>query len=76
MWGVSEQKATERTLRLLKICHYLKAEKETRFLINILGQDFKKPLTNRRFYVGVRNEFVERAIVDLLWNIKQGNYLF
>ena len=74
VWDISKQKATERTLRLLKICHYLKAEKETRFLINILGQDFKKPSTNHLFYVGVRNELVARAMVDLFWNIKQGNY--
>ena len=80
VWDVPEPKATERTLRLLNICHSLKAEEETRFLINILGQDFKKPSTDdknsnpQQFCVGVCNELVARSIVDLFWNIKQGNY--
>ena len=81
VWDVPEPKATERTLRLLNICHRLKAEEETRFFIEILGQDFKKPSTDnnnsnpQQFGVGVCNELVARAIVDLFWNMKQGNYV-
>ena len=66
VWDVPEPRATERTLRLFKICHRLNAESETRFLIEILGQDFKGS--------GVRNELVARSIADLFWNIQQGNY--
>ena len=66
VWDVPEPIATERTLRLLKICHRLNAESETRFLIEILGQDFKGS--------GVRNQLVARSIVDLFWNMQQGNY--
>ena len=79
VWDVPEPKATERTLRLLKICHHLKAQVETRFLLDILGQDFEKPSTDRLnsqpklFYEGVRNELVARSIVDVLWNTEQGN---
>ena len=66
VWDVLEPMATERTLRLLKICHRLNAFSEARFLIEILGQDFKGS--------GVRNELVARSIVDLFWNMQQGNY--
>ena len=66
VWDVPEPIATEKTLRLLKICHRLNAEIEMLFLIEILGQDFKGS--------GVRNQLVARSIVDLFWNMQQGNY--
>ena len=66
VWDVPEPRATERTLRLLKICHRLNAEIEILFLIEILGQDFNGS--------GVRNQLVARSIVDLFWNMQRGNY--
>ena len=82
VWEVPEPKATERTLRLLNICHHLNAEMETRFFIEILGQDFKKPSTDdqnsnpQQFYLGVSNELVARSIVECFWNMKQGNLYY
>ena len=82
VWDVPEPKATERTLRLLNICHHLNAEMETRFFIEILGQDFKKPSTDdqnsnpQQFYLGVSNELVARSIVECFWNMKQGNLYY
>ena len=84
VWDVPETIGSERTLRLLKICKILKAEKETRFFIEILCQDFVKPSVPNEenaqqpqlFYVGVGNELVARSIIDLLWTMEGKLKLF
>ena len=49
----------------------------TCFKINLAVLDVRVGLNfSKLFYEGVRNELVARFIVDLFWNVKQGNGTF
>ena len=69
VWDIQDTKATERTLRLLKLCQVLPAQQEGLLLLSLFSQDVPKPNSGEFLNVGMHSDLVVRSMLAMVLNI-------